>query len=84
MLPHLAHGLLKIRIMTYLQKEQALEKLVKLRIERIEANVDDLDEIFNDELNNSEYASETHKQAMRKSNAITRLKQAIEILKYEC
>lgn len=69
--------------MNTLQKEQALERLVSLRIERIEANIEDLDEMFNDELNNSEYASETHKQAMRKSNAVARIKQAIELLKFE-
>lgn len=69
--------------MNTLQKEHALEQLVNLRVERIEANVEDLDDMFNDKLNNSEYASDAFKKAQRVSNAITRLKQNLELLKQE-
>lgn len=69
--------------MNDLEKELALENYVKQKVERIETEIEHLDEVFCEVLNTHEYASETWKEAQRRSNAITRIINAINLLKYE-
>lgn len=59
--------------------KESLAELVDLAAKAMEG----ADEILNQELNLHAHASEEFKTAQRQSNAVLRVLQALEILKYE-
>ena len=69
--------------MNLLEREQKEQELFESLLNKAQEAIEQADEMVCDRLNAAEHASENMKDAQRLSNAILRVKQSMDLVKYE-